>query len=80
MCTFAPMELQTGIEKLEAQIEALEKKLYGDDPDFRMITCTGWRVLDNDGKIRIAAGIFADETVVLPRRDFLKFRRIDESM
>ena len=68
---FAPMELQTGIEKLEAQIEALEKKLYGDDPDrdFRMITCTGWRVLDNDGKIRIAAGIFADETVVLPTRD-----------
>ena len=80
MAYLSPMELQTGIEKLEAQILALEKKLYGDDPDFRMITCTGWRVVDKDGKIRIAAGIFADGTVVLPRRDFLKFRRIDESM
>ena len=63
------MELQTGIEKLEAQIEALEKMLYGEDQDFRMITYKRWRVLDNDGKIRIAAGIFADGTVKLPTED-----------
>ena len=74
------MELQTGIEKLEAQIAALEKKLYGDDPDFRMITCTGWRVVDKDGQIRIAEVTFDDGTVKLPMRDYLKFRRIDESM
>ena len=74
------MELQTGIEKLEAQIEALEKMLYGDDPDFRMITCTGWRVVDKDGQIRIAEVTFDDGTVKLPMRDYLKFRRIDESM
>ena len=54
------MELQTGIEKLEAQIAALEKMLYADDPDFRMITCTGWRVVDKDGKQRISAGTDAD--------------------
>ena len=77
---FAPMELQTGIEKLEAQIEALEKMLYGDDRDFRMITCTGWRVVDKDGQIRIAEVTFDDGTVKLPTRDYLKFRRIDESM
>ena len=63
------MELQTGIEKLEAQIAALEKKLYGDDPDFRMITCTGWRVVDKDGQIRIAEVTFDDGTVKLPTED-----------
>ena len=63
------MELQTGMEKLEAQIEALEKKLYGDDPDFRMITYKGWRVVDKDGKIRIAEVTFDDGTVKLPTED-----------
>ena len=63
------MELQTGIEKLEAQIAALEKMLYGDDPDFRMITCTGWRVVDKDGKMRIAEVTFDDGTVKLPTED-----------
>ena len=66
---FAPMELQTGIEKLEAQIEALEKKLYGDDPNFRMITCTGWRVVDKDGKKRITEVTLDDGTVKLPTED-----------
>ena len=74
------MELQTGIEKLEAQIAALEKMLYGDDPDFRMITYKGWRVVDKDGKLRIEASTLADGKVRLPTRDYLKFRRIDESM
>ncbi len=73
------MELQTGIEKLEAQIAALEKKLYGDDPDFRMI-CTGWRIVDKNEKLRKSAGTTPDVTVKLPTRDYLKFRRIDESM
>ena len=46
-----------------------------------MITCTGWwRVVDKDGKIRIAEVTFDDGTVKLPTRDYLKFRRIDESM
>ena len=73
------MELQTGIEKLEAQIAALEKMLYADDPDFGMI-CTGWRVMDKSEKLRKSSGTTPDGTVVLPTRDFLKFRRIDESM
>jgi hypothetical protein len=63
------MELQTGIEKLEAQIAALEKKLYGDDPDFRMITYKAWKVVDKDGKIRIAEVTFDDGTVKLPTED-----------
>ena len=58
MAYLSPMELQTGIEKLEAQILALEKKLYGDDPDFRMITCTGWRVVDKEGKNQDRCGDF----------------------
>ena len=56
----APMELQTQIEKLEARIAALEKMLHGGDATFDTITCKSWKVVDRDGKVRIAATTFHD--------------------
>ena len=32
------------------------------NPTFDSITCKEWRVVDNDGKLRIKAGTFADGT------------------
>ena len=69
MAYLSPMELQTGIEKLEAQIAALEKMLYGDDPHFGAITCEHWRIVDNDEKQRITEVTFDDGTVKLPTED-----------
>ena len=58
MVYFAPMELQTQIEKLEARIAALEKMLDGGDATFDTIICKSWRVVDKDGKQRLIAGTF----------------------
>ena len=60
MVYLAPMELQTQIDELKAKVAQLEALLNDGNPRFGIITCDEWRVVDKDGKVRIAAMTLAD--------------------
>ena len=67
----APMELQTQIDELKAEVAQLKALLNGGDARFGTITCKEWRVVDEDGKMRISAATSADGDagVVLADKD-----------
>ena len=56
----AAMELQTQIDELKAKVSQLEALLDGGNPRFDTITCKGWRVVDEESKVRIAAASVLD--------------------
>ena len=60
MTYLAPMELQTQIDELKAEVAKLKALLNGGNPRFGIITCDGWRVVDKDGTVRIDAATRVD--------------------
>ena len=60
MAYLAPMELQTKIDELKAEVAKLKALLNGGNPRFGTITCKEWRVIDENDNDRIIAATYAD--------------------